>query len=97
MVPEFETAAFGLATNQISDVVTTPYGYHVIKAIERTPAGERTYAETKENIASYLKNLQGEQVVKQYLKDLRNKTKVEILLPEPPPLAMPPTMPLPDK
>ena len=90
MVPEFETAAFALATNQVSDVVTTHYGYHVIKAIERKPAGERTFADAKENIESYLKNLQGQEVAKQYLKELRDKSKVEILLPEPPPLSVGP-------
>jgi len=90
MVPEFETAAFGLATNQVSDVVTTHYGYHVIKAVDRKAAGERTYADAKDNIETYLKNMHGQQSAQQYLKELRDKTKVEILLPEPPPLAVGP-------
>lgn len=38
MVPEFETTAFSLGTNQISDVVTTQYGYHVIKVYDKIPA-----------------------------------------------------------
>ena len=89
MVPEFETAAFALATNQVSDVVTTHYGYHIIKAVERKPAGERSFADSKDNIEAYLKNRQGEPMAQQYLKGLRDKAKVEILLPEPPPLPMP--------
>jgi peptidyl-prolyl cis-trans isomerase C len=36
--PEFEAAAFSLKTNQISDVVTTIFGYHVVRLNERTPA-----------------------------------------------------------
>src|SRR4030095_7139203 len=31
MVPEFESAAFSLGTNQISEIVTQQFGYHVIK------------------------------------------------------------------
>ena len=49
MVAEFEAAAFSLNTNQISDVVTTVYGYHIIKLLDKIPAKtiEFTGADTK--------------------------------------------------
>ena len=31
MVPEFEVAAFGLASGEVSDVVVTPFGFHLIQ------------------------------------------------------------------
>jgi parvulin-like peptidyl-prolyl isomerase len=49
MVKEFEAAAFSLNTNQVSDIVTTQFGYHIIKLSEKLPAKKEPFAglETK--------------------------------------------------
>ncbi len=54
MVAPFEAAAFSLTNNQISDIVTTEYGYHIIKLLDKTPAHKIELAKVSDNIKSYL-------------------------------------------
>ncbi len=77
-VAGFEAAAFGLKKpNELSGVVETEYGYHIIQLIEHQDAGVVPFAEVKDKIAEFLKQKVQQEKVQQHLKDLRAKGKVE--------------------
>jgi peptidyl-prolyl cis-trans isomerase C len=56
MVPEFERAAFALKQGEISDIVKTQYGYHVITVTERKEGERRPFDQVKEQIKATLRN-----------------------------------------
>ena len=82
MVAEFEMAAFSLGTNQISDVVTTQFGYHIIKLIDKTPAEKVPYAKVADKIKDYLMQQKTQKLAPEYLAGLTKAADVQILDPD---------------
>ncbi len=54
-VPEFEKTAFNAKVNDISDIITTEYGYHIIQVQEKQAARVVPFEEVKNQIAEELK------------------------------------------
>jgi peptidyl-prolyl cis-trans isomerase D len=54
MVPEFDQAAFGMQPGQISDLVKTQYGYHIIKVVDKKAATTRSLADVRQQITDQL-------------------------------------------
>ena len=56
MVKNFEDTVFSLKPKEISNVITTEYGFHIIQVMDREPARLRTLAEVKPEIVGNLRN-----------------------------------------
>jgi len=81
MVPEFEAAAFSLSKDQISDVISTAYGFHIIKSLGKTAAKKVSYADSATDIKEGLAGLKIKEVAPEYVKKLRAELNVEIVDP----------------
>ena len=78
MVPEFETAAFGLKTNQVSDIVTTRYGYHIIKSEDKKAAEMPAFESVKEQARGKATQAAEKQKIEEFIEKARKQTKASI-------------------
>ncbi len=75
MVPEFEQAAFTMKPGEVSELVKTSFGFHIIKLVERRDAATRPLAELRTEIEDQLKMQKAQQQAEQTAKTVEPQMK----------------------
>ena len=81
-VPEFEKTAFGLDKGQISELVKTQYGFHIIKVLDKETARTKTFDEVKDSLRAPMQLQQADQqaadAADRLAKAIRQSNKVSL-------------------
>lgn len=76
MEPTFEKVAFEMQPGQLSDIVETSYGYHIIKVTDRKAASVTPFAQVKDQLISQLTQRKRGEFAAQYVQQLRSAAKI---------------------
>lgn len=76
-VPQFEQAAWALKPNEVSPVVESPFGFHIIQMLEKQEPTAVPFDQVKGRIISLLQQQKTQEGVKQRVEALRAKSSVQ--------------------
>ena len=78
MIPEFEKVCFELKPGEISDIVETRFGYHLIKLTEKSPEQYMRLDEVRDKVKSVLIEQSKQELFKDYVEALKGKARIDI-------------------
>ncbi len=77
MVKPFEDAAFAMKPNEVSDIVETQFGYHLIKVYGKKPGKVMAYGEVKDLLTERMRQEKTQEEVVKYIAEIKKDAKIK--------------------
>ena len=78
MVPEFDSAVFSMNVGEVSNIIETQFGYHIIFKTDHEAAGEADFDQVREKIRDFLRHVRRGQAMSAYVSELRAQAQIEM-------------------
>ncbi len=76
MVPEFENAAFAMNVGEMSDIIETQFGYHVILKTAEDEGGQASFTESQDKIRDVMRHDRRGKCLAAFVEDLKEKATI---------------------
>jgi len=78
MLPEFDRAVFALSVGELSQVIESPAGFHLIRKLGQEAGGPATFEDVRERVRDLFRHARRGEILSAYVADLRQKAEIEI-------------------
>ena len=79
MVEEFEKTAFSLEVGEVSGIIETQFGYHILKVFDREEGRIQEYDEVKDDLSVYLSELKKAEKWEEFIMELIDNAEIEYI------------------
>jgi len=77
MVPAFDAAAFSMKIGELSEIIETQFGYHIIQKTGHEEPAATTYEEARDSIRDFLRHAARGAALSAHVAELKTKAKIE--------------------
>jgi len=78
MVPEFDQAVFSMNVGEVSDIIETQFGYHIIFKTDHEAAGEADFEQVRDQVRDFLRHARRGEAMTAYVAELKAKAEIEV-------------------
>jgi parvulin-like peptidyl-prolyl isomerase len=83
MPEEIDRMVFSLPVGKVSDVVQSPYGFHIFKVLAKEEGGGRKLADAREQVIADLRKIKEAEAYERWIEGLKEKAEISVNRPLP--------------